>query len=183
MKPTRQQKVVAAQDWGQALRKAQNLYLTQYQGLRFTELQQLRAKLRPLSCRYTVVKNSLVRNALREAGIPPAAGDLLKGPIGLVVGEGVDPVAAARALAAFAREYPLLKFRAGYVEGQWLDAQGCVRLAALGTRSEVLTALAGVLYSTVSQAAGVLQAPIRDMILVLRALEEKRKDGAAPAVA
>lgn len=182
MKLTKEQKKSAARELGRKLQKAPALYFTQYQGLKFVELQQLRSKLKPVSGRYQVLKNSIIAHALREAGIAGAAESLIHGPVGLVVSEGTDPVAAAKALATFAREFPFLKIRAGYVDGQWLDAQACMRLSAVGTRPELLSALAGALYSAAAQAAMVLQAPLRDLALVLKAVQEK-KGGEAPAAA
>lgn len=166
------------------LKTAPALYFTQYQGLKFVELAELRKKLRPLNYKYSVVKNSLVEYALKDAGISGAAEETFKGPIGLVVGQGTDPVAAIKVLATFAKEFPKLKVRAGYMDGQWLDAAACLKLSTIGTKPELLSMLVGTLYSAVSQAASVLQAPIRDLALTLKALEEqKAKDGAAPAAA
>jgi large subunit ribosomal protein L10 len=184
MKLTKVQKKEIAKQMSEVLKKAPHLYFTHYQGLKFLELAELRKKLKPLGCKYQVVKNSLVEYALKDAGISGFKEESLKGPVGLVVGQGTDPVAAAKVLAIFAKEFPKLKISAGFVEGQWLDTNGCARLSALGTKPELLSMLAGTLYSTVAQVAGVLQAPIRDFVLVLKALEEqKKKDGAAPAAA
>ena len=184
MKLTKQQKTEISKQMAETLKKSPHLYFTHYQGLKFVELAELRKKLKPFGCKYQVVKNSLVDYALKGAGISGVAEETLKGPVGLVVGQGTDPVAAAKVLASFAKEFPKLKLRAGYVEGQWLDAAACSRMSMLGTRPELLSALAGTLYSAVSQAAGVLQAPIRDLALVLKAVEEqKQKGGAAPAAA
>ena len=52
-------------------------------------------KLRPLRCKFSVAKNSQIRYALKNAGIDGIDPKLLKGPVGLVVAEGEDPVAAA----------------------------------------------------------------------------------------
>ena|SRR5581483_6930035 len=184
MKLTKQQKKEISRQMAEALKKAPHLYFTQYQGLKFVELAELRKKLKPLNAKYSVVKNSLVDYALKDAGISGVAEETLKGPVGLVVGQGTDPVAAAKVLVAFAKEFPKLKLRAGYVDGSWLDAAACARLSTLGTKPELLSMLVGTLYSAVSQAASVLQAPIRDLALTLKALEEqKAKSGAAPAAA
>ena len=69
MKLTKQQKREVAKQMAEALRKAPHLYLTQYQGLKFIELAELRKKLKPVSCKYRVVKNSLMGYALKDAGI------------------------------------------------------------------------------------------------------------------
>src|SRR5258706_12073900 len=112
MKQTKAQKKEASKELAVELKDASCIYFTNYQGLKFAELYQLRAKLKPLGGRYQVVKNSLVKNALANAGLSPEDAKLFKGPIGLVVAKGADPVAAAKVLTAFAKDFPLLKLRA-----------------------------------------------------------------------
>lgn len=183
MKLTKQQKIAAAGELAKLLGKSPNLYITQYQGLKFVELAQLRGKLKPFKCKYQVVKNSLIANALKEAGVPanPDA-KLLKGPVGVIIAPGTDPVSAMKTLAAFAKEFPLMKVKAGFVGDQWLSAAECVKLSTIGTKPELLAKLAGTMVAAVAQGAGVLAAPIRDFVLVLRALEDK-KNKEAPAAA
>jgi large subunit ribosomal protein L10 len=175
MKLTKSQKIEKAKDLGTVLSKAPSIFFTEFQGIKFTELDTLRGKLRPLRCKYTVMKNSLVRNALKNAGIDGIDPKLLKGPIGLVVADSDDPAGAAKVLSAFAKDVPLLKVKAGFVGGNWMTASECAKLATLGTKPELLSKLAGTLYASVAQTAGVLQAPIRDFVLVLSALEDKKK--------
>ena len=186
MKLTRQQKIEQAKALAKVMGNSPSLYITQYQGLKFVELAQLRSKLKPFKCKYQVVKNSLIANALKEAGVPAAPdATTLKGPIGIIIAPGTDPIAAAKTLVAFAKEFPRMKVKAGYVGDQWLNAAECAQLSALGSRAEVLSRLAGTLYMGVAQSAMVLAAPIRDFVLVLRALEDKKKKepAAAPAAA
>lgn len=175
MKLTKNQKIEKSKELADKFKSAPHLFFTEYKGLKFQELDELRAKLRPLRCRYAVLKNSLIRYALKNAGVESADAKLLKGPVGLVVSESDDPVAPAKVLAAFAKQYPLLKVKAGLVSNKWMSPSDCQKLSTLGTKPELLAKLAGALYGAVAQSAGVLQAPIRDMVLVLRALEEKRK--------
>ncbi|HAM35657.1 MAG TPA: 50S ribosomal protein L10 [Elusimicrobia bacterium] len=175
MKLTKKEKVEKSQKMAESLKGAPHLFFTEYQGLKFQELDELRAKLRPLRCGYAVIKNSLVRYALKNAGLDVADAKLLKGPVGMVVSQGDDPVAPAKVLATFAKQYPFLKIKAGLVSQKWITPAECQKLSTLGSKPELLAKLAGTLYSAVAQSAGVLQAPIRDMVLVLSALEEKKK--------
>ena len=183
MKLTKEQKKELSKKMGGDLKEKSQLYFTQFQGLKFGELADLRRRLKPLGCRYKVVKNSLIEHALREAGVSGAAEGLLSGPIGLVAGEGTDPIAAAKVLAAFAKEFPPLKVKAAFIEGGWLSSADCARLSSLGTRPELLSALAGTLYSAVAQAASVLQAPLRDFALVIKAVQEKKSGEPSAAAA
>lgn len=185
MKFTKKEKIEESKEIAEGFQKAPHLFFTQFQGLKFKELDELRDKLRPLHCRYAVIKNSLIRWALKNAGVDGADPAMLKGPVGMVVSESEDPVGAAKVLAAFAKQFPQFKIKAGFVSKKWMTPAECQTLSTIGTKSELLAKLAGTLYSAVSQSAGVLQAPIRDFVLVLAALEEKKKkeptQGAAAA--
>ena len=175
MKLTKTQKTEKGKALAERLKAAQHLFFTEYQGLKFQDLQTLRSRLKTAGARYAVVKNSLVRHALGGVGVTVAEAGLLKGPVGMAVVEGDDPILAAKTLTIFGREFPKLKIKAGFVERRWMKALECVALASLGSKHEVLGRLASALYGSVAQAAGVLQAPIRDFVLVLKALEDKRK--------
>lgn len=178
MKLTKQQKKEQAKELAKVLKSFPQLYVTEYKGLKFQELDSLRAKLRPIKGSYSVVKNSLLGNAIKEAGIPAAAAELLKGPVALTVAKD-DPVAAAKVLVDFSKEFPNLKIKAGFVGDKWMDPADCKRLSAIGSRQQQLGQLAGVLYSAVGQGAWVLAAPIRDLALVLKALEQKQSAASA----
>ncbi len=198
MKQTKTQKKEASKTLAETLKEAPYIYFTEYQGLKFQELASLRSKLKPLKCGYKVVKNSILDHALRQAGVSAADAKLFAGPNAVLIPKGddrgiargsaasavlvaADPVGAAKVLAQFAKEFPALKIKAGYVDAKWMGPVDCEKLSKLGSRPQLLAQLAGVLYSTTSRSAAVLAAPIRDFVLVLQALEEKRKT--APAAA
>ena len=186
MKLTKAQKKDKSKELASELKDASCLYFTNYQGLKFAELYQLRAKLRPLGGRYQVVKNSLVKNALANAGLSPEDAKLFKGPIGLVVAKGADPVAAAKVLTSFAKDFPQLKLRAAFVPPNWFGGTDVAKLATMPSKPELLGKLANALYGANASIAMVLQAPIRDLAYVLKALEDKKQKesgSAAPAAA
>ena len=183
MKLTRVQKTEKAKVLAEKLKAAPHLFFTVYQGLKFKELDELRAKLRPLHCRYAVVKNSLVRFALKNAGLEGPDAKLLKGPVGMVVADSDDPVAPARVLAAFARQFPKLKVKAAVVSQKWMSPAECQHLSTLGSRQEILGRAVSVLYNVISQAVAVVQAPTRDVLLVVKALEQKKQSESGAAAA
>lgn len=183
MKKTKNEKIEKSKILADALKKAPHLFFTEFQGMKFGELDELRSKLRPLKCRYAVIKNSTIRYALKNAGIDGIDAKLLKGPVGMVVADNDDPVGPAKVLAAISKQYPLLKVKAGFVGAKWMTPADCQKLSMLGSRPELLGALVGTLYSAVAQSASVLAAPIRDMVLVLKALEEKKSKESAAAAA
>ncbi len=181
MKLTRAAKIEKSKELAGDLKAQSQIFLTEYQGLKFVDLAILRGKLRPMGARYSVIKNSLVRNALSNAGIQ---GDkaLFRGPIGMVTCKTDDPVATAKTLVAFAKDFEKLKIKAAFVGGKWLSAEECKRLSQLASKPEQIAKLAGVLYSAYAQSAWVLSAPLSKLVYALQALETKKKE-AAPAAA
>ena len=184
MKLTKEQKKGKAKELAGVLKDSPHIFFTQYQGLKFQEMGTLRQKLKPAGCSYHVVKNSLLSHALKQAGIAVGEVDggkgLFGGPNAIVFSREDDPVSPAKILYAFAKEFESLKVKAGYIGGEWMTPDGVKKLSMLGTRPEQLGQLANALYSSVAQGAWVLAAPIRDLVLVLKALEEKKKaEGAA----
>jgi large subunit ribosomal protein L10 len=174
MKLTRQQKKDQSKALADVLKGSAHLYFTEYQGLRFHDLAELRAQLKPMKCGYRVIKNSMLHHALEQAGVKVESKELLDGPNALLYAREDDPVSPARVLVKFAKTHQALKLKAGLVGGKWMTAVDCQKLSTLGTRPELLTQLAGTLYSTVAQGAWVLAAPIRDFVLVLKAVQEKK---------
>lgn len=183
MKQTKDEKIEGAKALAEALKKAPHMFFTQYQGLKFKELDELRGKLKPLKCRYAVVKNSLVKYALKNAGVDGVDPKLLKGPLGMVVSDSDDPVAPAKVLATFAKQFPALKVKAAYVSQKWMTPAECDSLAKLPGRQELMGKIVGLLYTMVSQSVAIAQAPTRDMVLVVKALENKKKSESGAAAA
>jgi len=183
MKLTRDQKKEASKKLAEIFKDSPVVYFTKYQGLKFQDMAKLRTKLKPIRCSYRIVKNSLLSHALKQAGIPDAGAEakLSEGPNAVLIGKGDDPVAPARILVQFAKEFPALKIKAGFADSRWMASAECERLSKLGTKQEVIGQFACVLYSAVSQSAAVLAAPIRDFALVLKAVEDQKKKSAEAA--
>jgi large subunit ribosomal protein L10 len=181
MKLTKQQKKESSQALAEKLKVAPHLFFTEFQGMKFVELDELRAQLRPLKCRHAVVKSSLIRYALKGAGIDGVDPKMLKGPVGLIVADNDDPVAPAKVVATLAKKFPQLKVRAGYVSQKWMTPAECESLSKLPSKQELMGKIVGLLYTLVSQPVAIAQAPTRDMVLVVKALENKLKESGAAA--
>ena len=117
---------------------AQALYYTDFTGLNVKRMTELRRRLKRAGVDYVVIKNTLALRAVNESGL---VGTKLKGPTGLVVGK--DPVAAARVLTDFAKEFedkPAMK--GGMLQGKAIDNAQLKRMASLPSREQMLADLA-----------------------------------------
>lgn len=159
------------------LKRTTTLYVTDFTGLDVAKMTQLRRRLRQAGTDFVVVKNTLARRALGDARVPGLE-DHLAGPTGLVLA-GADPVAAAKVLADFAREFEKPAIKVGLVDGKAVTPAQVKRLASLPPRLELLGQLGGTFQAPMASFAGALNGVLMNMVGALEALRAKRADGAA----
>ena len=146
--------------------------LTEYRGLSVGQLAKLRAELRKAGAEYRVVKNTLTKIAVRDAGYD-VPDELLTGPTAITFCDE-DPVAAAKALRTFAKDNPALIVKGGILDGKFIDAGETTRLADLASREELLAKMAGLMQSIVAQPARLALASLSKAARLFAALQEKR---------
>jgi large subunit ribosomal protein L10 len=145
----------------------------------------LRRALRDAGGEYKVYKNTLVRLAVREAGLDLE--DLLTGPTAIAfVGERPDgspgdAVLVAKALRDFARTNPSLVVKGGVMDDKALSPEDARALADVEPREVLLARLAGAFAAPMQQFAGLLQALPRNFAYGLQALIDQGEASGAPA--
>jgi len=155
----------------QKFKSMKGLILTEYHGLTVEEISELRAKLRPVTSEYAVVKNTLGKIALKEAGID--AGENLSGPTAMVIEEG-DIVAPAKIVVEFAKTHAKLKVKAGFVEGKFVTAAVVEQLSALPSKEVLIAKMLGSMNAPITGFVNVLAANIRGFVTVLDAISKKQ---------
>src|SRR5579875_1356881 len=131
----RPEKVAVVDEVRARLESSSGALLTEYRGLKVSELAQLRRSLRSVGGEYKVYKNTLVRFAVADRGIPELE-ELLTGPTAIAFVDG-DAAAVAKALRDFARTNPHLIVKGGLLGGNLLTSAEAAALADLPPR-EVL---------------------------------------------
>ena len=135
--------------------KAQTLVMAEYRGITVADMTKLRNSARSSSVSLRVLKNTLARRAVTGSSFE-VAGDQMTGP--LIYGFSVDPVAAAKVVADFAKTNDKLVIRCGVFGGKTLDVNGVKQLASIPSKEVLLAQLCGLLKSPISRTAGVLAA-------------------------
>ena len=148
------------------------LIVSEYRGLRVTELAEIRRSLRKQNVTYRVVKNRLMRIAANDAGVEALA-PMLKGPSAIAFGSG-DQSAVAKAVIDATKPYKVIKLKGAILGTRAIDVDGLTRLAALPSRDVLLAQLAGAFAAPMANMAGLLAAPLRDIAGGLAALIEQR---------
>lgn len=149
-----------------------SFFLVNYQGLSAKETHALRQALKENGARLFVAKNTLIRIALEELGLPKLDG--LSGPSAVVFYQ--DPVAAAKALQEFSKKNPkgIPEAKGGLLQGQVLSAKDLLALAELPTMDELRAELVGVLQAPMAELVGVLGGVARELVGILEAYAEKK---------
>jgi large subunit ribosomal protein L10 len=146
------------------LRAAPNVYVTDFSGLNVLRMTELRRRMRAAGVQFVVVKNTLAQRALAANSIS-ALDDHLSGPTGLVL--STDPLAAAKVLTDFAREFEKPAIKAGFVDGKAVEPAYIQRLGSIPSRDVLL-----------GQFAGTLNNVLYSMVASLEALRDQRSSAA-----
>ena len=133
--------------------KAQTLAMAEYRGITVEQLNKLRVDARSKGVYLHVLKNTLVRRAVKGTSFEVAA-DAMSGP--LIYGFSEDAVAAAKVMADFAKGNDKLIVKAGATAGKALDANGVKALASIPSREVLLAQIAGLLKSPIQRIAVAL---------------------------
>ena len=146
-------------------KNASSVVVVDYLGITVEQATNLRSELRNAGVQFAVVKNSILSRAAKEAGLE-GMDDIFKGP-SAVAFSNEDVVAPAKILADFAKKVEALEIKAGVIEGKVSSKEEIEALAKLPNREGLLSML-----------LSVLQAPVRNTALAIKAVAEQ-KDGAA----
>ena len=177
----RPEKVAVVTEVRERLSSSSGALLTEYRGLKVSDLATLRRSVGDAGGDYRIYKNTLVRRAAAELDLSELD-PLLVGPTAIAFVDG-DAVAVAKSLRDFARTTPNLTVKGGLLGTTVLSAADAGALADVAPREVILAQLAGALAAPLQKMAGLLQALPRNFAYGLSALVEKRSSEAPAAEA
>jgi large subunit ribosomal protein L10 len=144
-----------------------------FKGMTVEHVTTLRAEFRKAGVEYKVVKNTLVKHALKDTPFKQKLDDVLVGMTG-IAWSYEDPAAAAKVVKAF-KKSPAgekLQIKAGLIEGSVLDAKGVEdQLATMPGKNELRAMLLATLQAPLQQFVALLAAPSQNFVYLLAAKE------------
>ena len=155
-------------------RSSSAMIVSEYRGLRVSELGAIRRELRRSNVTYHVVKNRLMKLAAKGAGDDSIA-SLLTGPTAVAFIKGNEG-ASAKAVLDTLRPYRLVKVTGGVVGSQVMNLDGVTRLSQLPSREVLLSQVAGAIAAPMSTMAGLFDAPLRDIAGLVQALADRQAE-------
>jgi large subunit ribosomal protein L10 len=171
-KKPRKDKKEVVREIKKRLEEAQAIVLADFRGLNVHEISDLRKRLGEMGIEFRVLKNTLTRRAAHEVGLEELDRQL-EGPTALALSY-TDPVAPAKALIAFSREHEFLKIKGGVLQGRVLEAPQVRELAFMPPKVELIARLAGVMQAPIANLVYVLSAPMQGFVTALKAVAEKK---------
>lgn len=168
----RPEKVAVVTEIRERFAEADAAVLTEYRGLKVSELADLRGALRPAGTDFKIFKNTLARRAAEEAGLAELI-PLLEGPTAIAFVKG-DAVIAAKALRDFGKTNQALVVKGGLLGDKVLVPGEVAALADVAPREVLLARLAGGFQAPMVKAAGLFQAFTRNMAYGVKALIDQR---------
>lgn len=135
-----------------SLKEANGVFVVENHGLTVKEMEGLRNELRGLVSVFKVVKNRLMKLALKDTDFEPVS-DLMKRPTAVAV--ATDALAVTKVLAKFAEAHPNLTIVGGKMDAELLDTDGVMQLSKLPSLLEIRGTIARILVEPASRLARV----------------------------
>ena len=156
-----------------------------YKGMTVIQATNLRAQFRKAGVDYKVVKNTLVKQALKGESYGPKLNDVLVGMTGIAWCYE-DPSAAAKVVKQYKKDAgdagQKLVVKGGLIEGEVLSASRVENeLATMPGKDELRATLLATLQAPLQQFVALLQAPTQNFVYVLAAKERQANEGGAAA--
>ncbi|TGD22483.1 50S ribosomal protein L10 [Companilactobacillus suantsaicola] len=158
------QKQAQVDEIAKQLTGAKSVIVVDYLGLTVEQATEMRAELREQNATMQVVKNTILRRAAEKAGVEGLE-KFFVGPTAIAYSEE-DPVGPAKVAAKFAKDVESVEIKGGIIEGKAASLEEIQELATLPDRDGLLSML-----------VSVLQAPVRDFAMVVKAIADKEDEG------
>ena len=172
----RQDKAAVIEEVRGIAAKTASIVFAEYRGLTVEEATKLRAAARKDGVDLRVVKNTLVRRAVKDTPYEAIA-DQFVGP--LMYGFSEDPVAVAKVLYNFAQDHKQLVIKGGAMGDHVLSMDEVHKLAEMPSRDELLAKLMATMNEPVAKLVRTINEVPARFVRTLAAYRDAQEKAAA----
>ncbi|PIE55647.1 MAG: 50S ribosomal protein L10 [Desulfobulbus propionicus] len=169
----RNEKASKVSELNETFSKAKFAVVTDYRGLKVTELEKLRRDLREQNAQIQIAKNTLLRLAVQGTEYEVLS-EHFTGTTAIAVAFD-DPVGSAKALAAFAKDFENLEIRSAYLDGSVLSADDVTVLSKLPGKDELRAKLLGTMAAVPTGFVRVLNGVPQKLVYALQAIKDQKE--------
>lgn len=170
----REQKTAMVDELKDTLSRVQSLVITDYRGLKVSETLGLRSEIRKNDCHYRVVKNTLLKLAIKDTAMEGIS-DLFTGPTAIAY-SFEDPVAPAKVVDEFDEKLKALEVKGGFLDGEVLDAKGVKSLAKMKGKDELRAEFLAQLMAPAQSFVRLINAVPQNVLYLLQARERSMNE-------
>jgi large subunit ribosomal protein L10 len=167
----RPEKTSIVADLSEKLNRSPFVLVTDYQRMNVNHFADLRNRLAVNGAEMHVVKNSFLKRAMVDSGLPDVTGELM-GQTAVVTGEK-DVAPVAKILKMFAAEFKIAAMKIGVIDKAVLSIKDLEVLAELPAREVLLSQLLGLLMSPATKLVRLFNEPGSALARILEARRNK----------
>ena len=167
-------KKLFVQKFSEKLTSRNDFFIFNYQGLKASEINELRNKLKTLFWDCYIVKNSLIGRVLEKTELNNFS-DFIQGPTGIIINRQGNILEAIKLLVSFSKENKALQLRAGFSKTQVFTVNDIFAIASLPERNVIEGQLVTILYRPLVQLIELLQYHLKNLIFGLKSLINKKE--------
>ena len=163
----REEKKLITKEYVDRLSNSPYFIVVNYEGLKVDEFEELRDRLANSKAELHVVKNSIFKIAVQEAGIEDLGQEVM-GQVAAVTGEG-EITSAAKVLKNFKAEFEKPEWHFGFLDNERLDADQIKTLAELPSLDELRAKILGTIQAPSGKLVRTLVEPGSSLARIIRA--------------
>lgn len=151
------------------LKASESIVFVNFAGLSVSLQQKLKLELKAVDSDMTVVKNTLIKRAGKEAGINEEilTDEILSGQTAIILTEN-DAVAPIQVLGKFIKENQVPQFKIGIVEGNLQGKDALIKISTLPTKDVLRSQVIGSLMSPMYGLVGTLNGNMQKLLYLLK---------------
>ena len=176
MPKTKEQKRTILHELNDKVSRAKSIIFAKYNALTVKDNEELRSKLRAENNEYYVAKKTLFGLALKDKAIDGLDIKKFEGQVAAIFGYE-DEVSPAKIVGEFKKDKEKtekIEFIGGILENKYINAAEVANLATLPSKQELYSKIVGSINAPVSGFVNALAGNIRNLVNVLKAVEEKK---------
>jgi len=178
---TRTQKEAQVADLTKKFKEAQSVMFAHCTGMTVDEVSELRRNLREAEAEMKVAKKTLVRIALKEAGLPEVSDEVIEGPVSFIFSFS-DALSGAQVAFKFSKDHHQVQLIGGIYEGSVLTEDEAMELAKMPSREVLLATFMSMLLSPLTSFAALCSSPLSGFARAVNEIAEKGGFGAESKV-
>ena len=169
----RDQKSAIVAELNELFTRAKFSVVTDYCGLKVSELEKIRTELRGCNSEIRIAKNTLLKRAVTDTACESLT-DEFTGTTAIVVAYD-DPVIPAKVLAKFAEDHERFQLRSAVLEGEKITVDNILSLSKLPSKEVLLGQLLSVMNGVPTALVRVLSGVPRTFLYGLQAIKDQKE--------